>query len=110
MPKFAKLVFDQAKLNRAHKACRAGRADIRQQAIEALRSKVQDLAETAEPDAVHTDAFGFDGVMILHIEVTDNGTVHVGAFIPADFVFSGIDEELRPFAIAEKATPLASGS
>jgi len=105
MPKFAKQSLNRAKLTRAYRACRAGRADPRQQAIEALYLKVEELAEVGEPEAVHTDAYWMDGVLIHHVEVTEDGTVHVGAMIPADFTFSGITKELRPFAITGGASP-----
>ena len=110
MPKFAKQTLNRTKLTRAYNACRAGRADPSQKAIEALYLKVEELAELGEPDAVHTDAYWMDGVVIHHVEVTEAGTVHVGAMIPADFVFSGIIEELRPFIIAEEPSPPTSGS
>ena len=101
MPKFAKQSLNRTKLTRAYRACRAGRADPRQKAIEALFLKVEDLAEVGEPDTVHTEAYWMDGVLIHHIEVTEDGTVHVGAMIPADFVFTGITNELQPFLIPE---------
>src|SRR5688572_10783204 len=101
MPKFARQSLNRAKLTRASKACRTGRADPRQKAIDALYLKVEDLAELGEPDAIHTEAYWMDGVLICHVEVTEDGTVLVGAMIPADFTFSGIIDELLPFAIPE---------
>jgi hypothetical protein len=108
MPKFAKQFLNRTKLTRAYNACRAGRADPLQKAIKTLCLKVEELAELAEPDAVHTDAHWLEGFVIHHVEVTEDGTVHVGAMIPADFVFSEIVEELRPFIIAEDPSPPAS--
>lgn len=110
MPKFAKQTLNRTILTRAYNACHAGRADPRQKAIEALYLKVEELAELAEPDAVHTDAHWMDGVLIYRVEVTEDGTVHVGAMIPADFVFSEIIEEIRPFIIPEEPSPLTSKS
>ena len=66
---------------------------------------MEELAEVGEPEAVHRNAYWMDGVLIHHVEVYEDGTVQVGAMIPANFTFSGITDELRPFATTEGASP-----
>jgi hypothetical protein len=107
MPTYAEQTLTSGELTRALKA---RRADPRQKAIKALCHKLVDVARTTDPDGVFPHVFSDDDIEICTIEIDQDRSVWVRALVAATYSFRGIDEELRPFVIAEESSPLTSTS